>query len=67
MTTSIAVATILGVAIVLHMDSIVSFALPMLFGIASGFYSSVCLSAPLWAIWVNHKEKRRQAAAPKKK
>ena len=66
-TTAIAVATILVVAIVLHMDSIVSFALPMLFGIASGFYSSVCLSAPLWAIWVNHKEKRRQAAAPKKK
>ena len=40
--------------------------LPMLFGIASGFYSSVCLSAPLWAIWVNRKEERRQAA-PKKK
>lgn len=65
-TTAIAVATVLVVALVLHMDSIVSFALPMLFGIASGFYSSVCLSAPLWAIWVNRKEERRQAA-PKKK
>ena len=65
-TTAIAVATILVVSLVLHMDSIVSFALPMLFGIVSGFYSSVCLSAPLWAIWVNHKEERRQAALKKK-
>ncbi len=57
-TTGIAAATITVVAAVLHMDAIISFALPMLFGVLSGFYSSVCLSAPLWALWVEKKEAR---------
>lgn len=57
-TTGIAVTTIAVVAIVLQMDSILSFALPMLFGVISGFYSSVFLSSPLWALWIEHKEKK---------
>ncbi len=57
-TTGIAVTTIAVIAIVLRMDSILSFALPMLFGVLSGFYSSVFLSSPLWALWVERKEKK---------
>lgn len=57
-TTGIAVTTIAVVAIVLQIDSILSFALPMLFGVISGFYSSVFLSSPLWALWIEHKEKK---------
>lgn len=53
--TAIAVATVAVVALVLQMDAIISFALPMLFGVVSGFYSSVYLSAPLWAWWIERK------------
>ena len=60
-TTGIAVGTIAVVALVLRMDSIVSFALPMLFGVASGFYSSMFLSVPLWAGWVERHETKKKA------
>ena len=66
-TTGVAAATITVVALVLRMDAIVSFALPMLLGVVSGFYSSTFLSAPLWAWWVEHKEAKAALAAPKAK
>ena len=56
--TALAAGTIAVVALVLRMDAILSFALPMLLGVVSGFYSSVCLSAPLWTIWMERKEKK---------
>lgn len=52
----IAIAVVVVVGLVMHIDSILSFALPMLFGVVSGFYSSVFLSAPLWALWRERKE-----------
>ena len=52
-----AILVVTVVAIVLQMDSILSFALPMLMGIISGFYSSVFLCPPLWAKWVSRKQK----------
>ncbi len=57
-TTALAAATITVVALVLNMDAIISFALPMLVGVISGFYSSVCLSSPLWAWWMERKESK---------
>ncbi len=53
-----AVAVVAIMALVLHMDSITSFAVPMMFGIISGFYTSMCLCAPVWVAWVEHKEKK---------
>lgn len=53
--TGIAVATVTVVALVLRMDAIISFSLPMLVGVISGFYSSVYLSSPLWAWWMERK------------
>ena len=64
LTTAVAVASVLGVALVMHVDSIISFALPMLFGTASGCYSSLVISAPLWAKWMDRREAK--AAAKKK-
>ncbi len=56
-----AIATVVVVGVVMHIDSILSFALPMLFGVASGFYSSVFLSAPLWAGWQERKAARQKS------
>jgi len=61
-TTLIVVATLVIVALVLNLSSIISFAVPLLFGVVSGFYSSVFLCAPLWAAWTN----RRLAKKAKK-
>ncbi len=60
--TLIAIATVAIVALVLRIDSIISFAVPLFFGLISGFYSSVCLSSPLWAAWVEHKGKKAKKA-----
>ena len=54
-TTCLAIAAVLGVALVMNVDSIVSFALPMLLGAISGSYSSIFLSGPIWVRWMNRK------------
>lgn len=56
-----AVAVVAVMALALHMDSITSFAVPMMFGIVSGFYTSMCLCSPVWVAWVEHKEKKEAA------
>lgn len=61
LTTSVAIASVLGVAVVMHVDSIISFALPMLFGTISGCYSSLVISAPLWAKWMDRREAKEKA------
>ena len=61
---SVLVVVIVGA--VMHIDSIMSFALPMLFGVASGFYSSVFLSAPLWALWRESRESKEKAKKAQK-
>lgn len=63
--TAIAVVAILALAA--NMDSLISFAVPMMFGVLSGFYTSTCLASPLWVAWVEHKEKKNaeKAAAAK--
>ena len=63
-TTCLAIVTVLVVALVMHVDSIISFALPMLFGAISGSYSSIFLSGPIWVRWMERKE---AAASSKKK
>ncbi len=61
LTTCVAIATVAIVAAVMHVDSIISFAVPMLFGSVSGCYSSVVLSAPIWALWYKKKEQKKLA------
>lgn len=56
-TTGLAIAAVLVVALVMHVDSIISFALPMLLGAISGCYSSLVLSPAIWCRW---KQKKAQ-------
>ncbi len=62
-TTCTAIAVVAVVALVMHVDSIISFAVPMLFGSISGCYSSLVLSAPIWARWTEKKEAKKNAKA----
>lgn len=54
-TTCVAILAVLIIALVMHVDSIISFALPMLFGAISGSYSSLFLSGPIWVRWMERK------------
>lgn len=57
-TTCAAILAVLVVALIMGVDSIVSFALPMLLGAISGSYSSLFLSGPIWVKWMEHREKK---------
>lgn len=54
--------SVLGIfSLVYHLDSVTSFALPMMVGVATGCYSTICIAGPLWVTWETHKEKKAQA------
>lgn len=59
LTTLIALVTMLVVGFVFHVDTIVAFVLPMIAGMISGFYTSLCLSGPLWVTWQEYKAKKK--------
>ncbi len=44
-------------SLVYGITSIQSFALPMMFGIISGCYSTICIAGPLWVAWKNRRIK----------
>jgi len=50
-TTVLAVITIIVVSEIFGLDSLRTFAIPMVFGLVSGCISSLFVSAPLWVIW----------------
>lgn len=56
--TLIAMVTIVIVAYVSGVTSIISFALPMTIGLISGTYSTIFIAGPLWVMWQNHKQKK---------
>jgi preprotein translocase subunit SecF len=57
-TTCVAIMAVLGVALAMGINSIVSFALPMLLGAISGSYSSLFLSGPIWVKWMERRAKK---------
>lgn len=57
--TFLAVAAVTGVAIFYGLDSILSFSIPMMVGVVSGFYTSTFLTAPFWVILADHITKRK--------
>lgn len=59
-----AVLCVTVVALFYGLDSIISFAVPMMFGILSGFYTSVFLTAPFW-VWVKEKTAGHKKAKAK--
>lgn len=44
-----------------NLTSISTFALPMLIGVISGTYSTICIAGPLWVTWETHLEKKALA------
>lgn len=57
-TTLAAITSVYVVCLVYNITSIQSFALPMIVGLISGCYSSICIATPLWVIWQLHKKNR---------
>ncbi len=62
-----AIAVVAVLALVYQLDSIVSFALPMMVGVVSGFYSSTFIAGPLWVLWKEHRVKNGDVKAEKGK
>lgn len=60
-TTLSAVLVVFVVAVVFNISSVQSFALPMLIGIISGCYSSLCIAGPLWVMWQRHKKAKKNS------
>ncbi|MDO4749172.1 MAG: protein translocase subunit SecF, partial [Eubacteriales bacterium] len=56
-TTLAAIGTVYIVASIFELDSVKAFALPMMIGVISGCYSSLCIAGPLWVKWQKRKEK----------
>ena len=54
-TTLTAIGTVYVVATIFNLDSVQSFALPMMIGVVSGCYSSICIAGPLWVMWKKRK------------
>jgi protein-export membrane protein SecF len=65
--TFLAVGTVAIFAIVNNIDSIVTFALPMMIGVISGVYTSVFITGPVWALWREKMDKNRIAKGKKVK
>ena len=63
-TTCVALGVVCVVSIVFKLDSIFTFALPLLFGMISGVYSTVCIASQLW-LDLQLRKKPRTAKAKK--
>ena len=60
-TTCLALGVVCIVSVVYRLDSIYSFAFPLLFGMVSGVYSTICIATPLWVDWKSKKKAAKQA------
>lgn len=58
--TFLAVAVVFVVGSAYGLSSVTTFALPMMIGIVTGCYSSVCLAGPMYVMWQNHKLKKAE-------
>jgi len=54
-TTVLAMVVVTIVAMMYNVTSIISFSFPMILGLISGAYSSICIAGPLWVKWRQHK------------
>ena len=54
-TTLCAILIVYILAVVFNIPSVQGFALPMMIGVISGCYSSICIAGPLWVMWRHHK------------
>ena len=54
-TTCLALGVVCVVSVIYRLDSIYTFAFPLLFGMVSGVYSTICIATPLWVDWKSKK------------
>ena len=66
-TTCLALGVVCVVSIVFGLDSIYTFAVPLMAGMISGVYTSLCITTSLWAFWEHHKSRKPGKAAPRAK
>ena len=57
-TTVLAMLTVTIVCMVFGVNSIISFSFPVLIGMISGTYSSICIAGPLWVLLEERKKSR---------
>lgn len=55
-TTVLAMTVVSVVAFVYNVESILTFSFPMIIGLISGVYSSICIAGPLWVKWREHQD-----------
>ncbi|MBP5303987.1 MAG: protein translocase subunit SecF [Clostridia bacterium] len=67
LTTFIAIGTVAIVALLSGLESITSFAVPMMIGTVAGFYSSTFLCIPTWVLWMNKRAEKAKAKEKAKK
>lgn len=60
-TTVIAMASICVVALIAGVDSILSFAFPLVIGLLAGVYSSNCIAPTLWTMWQGAVDRKKAA------
>ncbi len=60
-TTLSAILVVYILAFIFNINSVKSFALPMMIGVISGCYSSICIAGPLWVMWQNKKAAKKAA------
>ena len=57
-TTIFSMVVVLIMALTNGVDSIVTFTLPLIIGLISGTYSTLCIACPTWVGWLQHKAKK---------
>ena len=62
LTTFLALVVVLIVAVLFNIDTVVTFALPMMAGVAAGCFSSQCIAPNLFAMWQVHKREKLDEA-----
>ncbi len=60
-TTCLALGVVCMISVIYRLDSIYSFAFPLLFGMVSGVYSTICIATPLWVDWKSKKKAAKKA------
>ncbi len=63
--TFLSIAIVFVVGSFYNLSTVTTFALPMMMGILTGCYSSICIAGPLYVMWENHKLKEKVAVAAK--
>ena len=61
-TTCLALGVVCVVSVIYRLDSIYTFAFPLLFGMVSGVYSTICIATPLWVDWKSKKKAAKEEA-----